>query len=156
MLSTEKKIPVPEEQAATCFTDLRWKYSDTFIKVKAIVRERVTLEKLKEQVETQFPDLEDVVENAHTSDEVMKLFWKNSCSFPYLNELHALVRILSLSEAEEEIKQYEEMRMKVYQEVLEKDFAKSALKEYENDNNVKVRYAQFSDVFSKYLHAPIN
>ena len=138
IFSSVKKIPVPEEQVATCFTKLCWKYRNTFLKVRAIVRDRVRLEELKELIEIQFPDLEDVVKNAPNSDEVMNMFWKNSCSFPHLHELNALVCTLSLDEAEEEIEQYERKQTEVYQEVLKKDFAKSALKEYDDDNNIKV------------------
>ena len=143
IFSVVKEIRVPDEEAAEFFAGLRWKYTNTFLKVKAIVRDKVCLEQLKEQIGTHCLDLEDVIESATSTDEVMQQFWKESCKFPYLYELHALVDTLSLAEAEEVIKQYERKQNEVYEKVSAQSFAKIAIEAYDHDNDVKVMCTYF-------------
>ena len=104
------------------------------------------MEELKEEFEigTQcYDDLEEVLRSATTTDEIMQLFWKTSCHFPYLHELNALMAMLSLTEATKEIEKYEKKQEEAYKTVLAEHFAELAVQAYDRDNNVEVMCALF-------------
>ena len=143
VFSVVKEIRVPRKEVARTFTRLHWEYNNTFLKVKAIVRDHVSPEKLKERIGTQRRDLEDVIKSATTTDEVMQEFWKKSYNFPYLYELDALVETLSLEEAIEVIEEYEQKQDEVYEKVSAQSFAKLAVEAYNRDNDVKVMCTHF-------------
>lgn len=138
---TVEKITVPSGQTARRFSRLHWEYSQTFLQINAIIRGYVPLKELKELIGGQYSDLEEVVEYAQNTDEIMKLFRKNLCNFPYFHELWGLVDMLALEEATRKIDQYEEKQKEYYKEILTQDFAKQAIKAYDENNNVEVSIA---------------
>ena len=111
----------PNESVAEKFAKLRGLYTDTFLEIKAVVCSKVSLEKLKAHIEDLDPDLEDFLQSSHTNREVMKLFRKKKCNFPYFHSLYGLVHGLHLDEAVELINKFAATKEEIYKTIKAKD-----------------------------------
>ena len=100
----------------------------------------MSLQKLREQIEDQFPYLEESIEYAETKDEVMKQFHKQLCKFPCFVELRGLVYGLDLHEAVKQVDKFEECQDEFYSMILAKEFPDNKLEAYNRSQDVQVQY----------------
>ena len=121
-----------------CNTPFLTVYAYTFLEIKALVCKSVSLQKLKAQIENQFPYLEENIEFAQTKEEVMTQFRKQLCKFPCFVELHRLVHDLQLYEAVKEVDKFDEKRSEVYETISARGFPKIEPEAYKQDQNVQV------------------
>ena len=114
------------------------KYNQALERIKRIVSESVSLEELKRKVKCQYPGLEGI-QCAHDTAEILKLLNETRYSYHYLLELSLLLDALDLDDATRELQLFKCQRDKLYDDVLAMDFAQSALQDYDNNYNIKVR-----------------
>ena len=118
--------------------ELHGLYTGTFLEIKEIVCKSVTLERLKAHIEDRYSDLKEDLQSAHTNDEVMKLFRKKKCNFPYFHQLRGLVCGLRLDEAVDEVNKFAINRQEIYKTIKAKDFVRFT-SSYDHKSNVQVR-----------------
>ena len=104
---------------------------------KKIAEKGIDLESLKTDFIFMDPDHEQQFIEAQSVDELLRVALKD-CFFTNPIPLSRTASVFDLPDMENEVGRYREDRMDYYEQLLDEDFAKKALVQYDKNANIEV------------------